>query len=578
MAPLFRKVCTAFLLPVLLGAQPAPERLQQLFRDYYEADLRENPELATSIGRSEYNDRWRDWSKAARDRRRIQAQTFQKQLQAIGIDGLSAQDRISAQLMNYQLRDTLEGEPIDNYLMRVYQLFGLHTHVYSTIDQMPFRTVKDYENILARLNAVPAYVDQNIELINEGLAQGVVQPRLITDLVLGQLSAQIGQSKEQSVLLAAFRRFPAGISAADQERLKAQAAAAYDQRFLPAWKKFQAYLQTTYAPQSRATTAVTALQNGSSLYTFQVRRTTTTSLTPQQIHETGKSEVARIEAAMAGIMKETGFTGTVAEFDQKLANMPEQHFRDREEMLAYCRNAAMTAEPELPRLFKRLPRMPFGIRAIPPDREAATASNYTGPATDGTRAGWFNLNAYQPEKQVRYNKEALVLHEGVPGHHLQIALQRELEGLPDFRRLYFNNAYAEGWGLYAESLGAELGLYRDPYNRFGQLSSERFRAVRLVVDTGLHALGWSRSQAIDYFQTHAGGASLAEIDRYIGWPGQALAYKIGELKITELRRRAEKALGAKFDVREFHDVILRNGPLPLELLEQQVDAYLAAAK
>jgi uncharacterized protein (DUF885 family) len=309
-----------------------------------------------------------------------------------------------------------------------------------------------------------------------------------------------------------------------------------------------------------------------------VRSMTTTSMTPEQIHKLGEQEVGRIETEMRTVMREAGFAGPIAEFERKLDASPEQHFHSKDEMLAYCRNVAKIVEPELPRLFKNLPRLIYGIRAIPEDREASEASNAQAGAPDGSRPGWFNLDAYQPEKQVRYTKEALVLHEAVPGHILQGAVQQQIEGLPQFRKarmpLFSSSAYGEGWGLYAESLGPELGVYREPANRFGRLASERFRAVRFVVDTGLHAMGWSRQKALDYFQTHAPASSTAEIDRYIGWPGQALSYKMGELKITELRRSAEKQLGSRFDVRDFHDVILRNGALPLEMLAEQVAAYI----
>jgi prolyl oligopeptidase len=264
------------------------------------------------------------------------------------------------------------------------------------------------------------------------------------------------------------------------------------------------------------------------------------------------------------------------EFEKQVRSEARNRFTSRDEMVAYCRNTAMLAEPELPKYFKQLPRMPFGIKPIPPDREAATASHYQPPATDGTRAGYFMLNTYEPDQQIRYPTDALVLHEGVPGHHLQIALQRELQGLPEFRRVYSTTAYIEGWALYAESLGVPMGIYDTPLKQLGRLSSERFRAVRLVVDTGLHSLGWSRRQAVEFFREHAPDESVAEIDRYISWPGQALGYKIGELKIKELRKTAEQRLGAQFDLREFHDAILRNGPLPLDVLEKQVDGTLFA--
>ena len=307
-----------------------------------------------------------------------------------------------------------------------------------------------------------------------------------------------------------------------------------------------------------------------------VRRLTTTHATPEEIHQTGEAEVARLEAEMLAAARETGFAGTLEEFEKKLDAMPEQHFRSKEEMLIYCRNVAKIIEPELPNQFRHIPLLLYGIRAIPEDREQASASNAQAPAPDGSVPGWFNLNAYQPEKQVKYDKESLVLHEAVPGHIFQTSLARSQQGLPEFRRFYGNSAYLEGWALYAESLGSQLGVYRDPYSRFGRLASERFRAVRLVVDTGIHEMGWTREQALEYFHKHAPQESVAEVDRYISWPGQALAYKMGQLEILKLRKAAEQKLGSKFDIRDFHDVILRDGVLPLELLEEQGQKYINA--
>jgi uncharacterized protein (DUF885 family) len=287
--------------------------------------------------------------------------------------------------------------------------------------------------------------------------------------------------------------------------------------------------------------------------------------------------VARIEGEMRGILGETGFQGTLAEFQQKMKTAPEQHFRTKEEMLIYCRNIAKIIEPELPNQFSHIPELLYGVRAIPADREASEATNAQVPSPDLSTPGWFNLNTYEPEQQVKYDKESLVLHEAVPGHVFQLTLAHSLKELPDIRRFYGNSAYTEGWALYAESLGAKLGLYRDPYSRFGQLASERFRAVRLVVDTGIHELGWTRQQAIDYFAAHAPEESTLEIDRYISWPAQALSYKMGQLRIRQLRAEAEQKLGAGFDIRVFHDMVLRNGILPLDMLQGQVEAYIAEA-
>jgi prolyl oligopeptidase len=314
------------------------------------------------------------------------------------------------------------------------------------------------------------------------------------------------------------------------------------------------------------------------MYRKLIRRLTTTDTPPEEIHKLGEAEVARIEGEMQAITRETGFTGSVSELEVKLANDPEQHFHSKDEMLVFCRNAAKIVEPELPRQFRHIPLLLYGIRAIPTDREQAEASNAQAPMPDGSAPGWFNLRAYEPEKQVKYDKESLVLHEAVPGHIFQLALARSLQDLPEFRRFYGNSAYGEGWGLYAESLGSQLGLYRNPYSRFGQLATERFRAARLVIDTGIHAMGWTREQAQEYFRAHAPTQALSEVDRYISWPGQALSYKMGQLKIVELRKKAEQQLGAKFDIRDFHDAVLRNGSLPLELLEEEVGKYIASGR
>lgn len=559
------------LAPALAPAQS--EKLRALFSDAFEAQLRESPEMATSVGRNEYNNRWSDWSPAAIERHRARLTALVADLDHVSLSGVSAQDQLSARLLRYISRQDLDDQPIQLYLLRVSPLYGLHNAVYITMDRMPARSVADYQNIIARLRAIPVYVNQNIALLDEGIARGIVQPRVVADRVSQQIAVQAGQDANTTALLAAFRNFPPNIPKEEQEKLRGQAVAAYQEQFLPAWKKLQAYMTETYALKARQTTAVTALPNGKELYRLLIERATTTSMTPEEIHRLGESEVRRIETEMEAVARETGFNGTLAEFQRKLAASPEQHFRSKEEMLAWCRNIAKIIEPQLPQLFSHLPAFVYGIRAIPEDREQASATNAEFPKPDGSAPGWINLNTYQPEKQVRYDKESLTLHEAVPGHILQGAIAQSITGVPEFRRFYFNSAFGEGWALYAESLGSELGLYRDPYTRFGRLASEHFRAVRLVVDTGLHALGWSREQAIAYFTQHAPEESTAEIDRYIAWPGQALAYKIGELKIQELRRQAEKALGPKFDIRAFHDAVLRNGALPLDLLDAQVGTY-----
>jgi uncharacterized protein (DUF885 family) len=562
--------------PTHLAAQASHDEVQGLFRQYFKTKLADEPEFATVTGHFENSDKWDDWSKAGREQRQKHVEETLAQLKKISVDGLPETDSVSVRLLEYDLQTQLDAEDLETHLLRVGQLFGLHTRVYLAIDRMPSRTEQDYARLLGRLRGIPAYVDQNIGILKESIAAGLMQPPVVVDLVVKQITAQVAQTADGTPLLAAFRKYPGNFSADRQKRLHDEAVSSYEKEFLPAWKKLLAFLQTEYAPKARTNIAIGSLPGGREKYAVLVRRLTTTNTSPEEIHKIGESEVARLEAEMLKVARETGFAGSsLEEFDKKLDAMPEMHFKSKDDMLLFCRNAAMTIEPELPGQFRHIPLLLFGVRAIPEDREQATASNAQAPTPDGSVPGWFNLNAYQPEKQFRYDKESLTLHEAIPGHIFQGSLARSQQGLPDFRKFYGNSAYAEGWALYAESLGSQLGLYRDPYSRYGRLASERFRAVRLVVDTGMHAMGWSRDQAIEYFHVHAPEASLAEIDRYISWPGQALAYKMGQLKIVELRREAEKKLGTRFDVRDFHDAVLRDGTLPLELLAEQVGKYAA---
>ena len=559
----------ALCLPLL--AQTRNDELHELFEDYYEEYLRENPEVATSVGRGEHNDRWRDWSRPARQRWTERVEHYRSQLDSFNPEDLNLQDGISWRLLRRQLELDLAGIDYDAHLIRLNQLFGLHTSVLLTMREMPTRTHADYEDMIARLRAVPAYIEQNIAALREAIKKGHVQPRRTADLIIGQLDAQAAPSAADSPLLGAFREFPASIPEALREALLDRAEDAYVQAFQPAWRRLRDFLSAEYVPAARNSPAVSALPDGEDIYRYFIGFHTTLPLTAAEIHEIGKREVERIDRAMQAIVHEAGFDGTSAEYEQHLLSAPEYLFKDKEAMLAYHRDLAMRVAPGLPGLFRKLPRHRVGIRAIPPDREAVSASNYNSPSADGTRPGWFNLKAYMAEKQSRFDKPALVLHETNPGHHLQIALQLELEGLPEFRKIYHSTAYIEGWALYAESLGSALGVYDDPASRFGALESERFRARRLVVDTGLHAMGWSRQRAIDFL------GDESEVDRYIAWPGQALAYKIGQLKIMELKAAACEAYGADFDVRDFHDAVLQNGPLPLEMLQEQVGDYIGKA-
>ena len=567
------RVCLAFAALCLLAGcgEPAGSGLRDLFERYYEAYLRENPEAATSLGRTEYNDRWRDWSLPALDAWERTVAGYLAEAEGYDLDRLGPSDRVSLRLLRRELATELEGLRYDAYLLRVNQLFGLHTSVLLVMRQMPARTEADYETMLARLRAVPAYIDGNIGTLREAVRSGVVQPRLVADAVARQLEAQSSPAADEAPLLAAFRAFPAGIPEERRRELAGEAERSYREDFVPAWKRLGRFLADEYAPAARPSLAVTGLDGGDAIYAYFIRYHTSSDLGPSEIHELGLREVERIERAMEGVARDAGFEGTIQEYERHLTTASRYLFESKEQMLSYHRDIAMRVAPELPRFFRELARHRVGIRAIPADREAASASNYNAPAADGSRSGWFNLKAYRPERQSRFDKPALVLHETNPGHHLQIALQLEMEGLPEFRKIYRTTAYIEGWALYAETLGGDLGVYDDPASRFGALASERFRARRLVVDTGLHAMDWTRERAVDYL------GKESEVDRYIAWPGQALAYKMGQLKMLELKSAAREAYGGAFDVRDFHDAVLRHGALPLDMLEELVGEYIARA-
>ncbi len=558
---------------------PSSQALHQLFNDYWEWRLATEPELATRVGRSEHNGRWSDQSRAARDRARTQRQEYLERAMFLSPGTLNPTDLLSALLLEYELRTNLEFDSLLSAMQAVSQVDGTHNAVFRTIDTMPSGRLSDYENILARLRGVPAYIDQAIVLMDEHLEAGLAQPIGAVDLMLEQVSTQAAMPAFESPLLAAFSRFPPPVTGSAQRRLRAAAVAAYEQQFVPSWRRLETYLRDRYRPRARREAGLGSAAGGQAAYARLVRYYTTTTMTPDQVHELGLKEVDRIEREMRAIAAEYGFTGTMQEFERELANRPGGKFESEAEMIAYAEDVLASLRPVMPKLFLRQPRAEVRVRPIPPDRAASTPSSYTAGTADGSRPGYFNMNTYRPAQQAKYTIEALVLHETVPGHHLQVGLARELEGVPTFRTVFQSTAFSEGWGLYAESLGRMLGtVYRDPPTRFGQLASERFRAVRLVVDTGIHARGWTRDRAREYFQQNAPSQSLAEVDRYIARPGQALAYKIGELKIKDLRRRAEQTLGPRFDIRAFHDVVLRNGSLPLDMLEEQVTAYIKAAQ
>ncbi len=566
-----------------LAGEPAAagKALAAIFDTEWEWTLREDPLFASHLGDPRYNDRWPEASLKTFERRHEHLLGVLKQLDAIDSKQLAADDKLNYRLFRHQYEIDVEEFPYHWHLIPVNHRDGIQD-AGSVADSLTFSTKKDYTDWLSRIDRFPQYMDETIELMRAGIKEKMLLPRVVMERVPAQIRKQIVDDPEQSLFFKPFRNLPdvPDISQADRDSMAAAARQAIRDKIVPPYRKFAEFFEKEYLPACPGKIGAAQLPRGKELYALQARQFTTTRLTPQEIHEIGLAEVRRIRAEMESIVKQVGFQGTFPQFLEFLRTDPQFYFKDANELLAAYLILCKKIDPQLPKLFRKLPRIPYGVEAIPehmaPD---TTTAYYRPPSADGARAGTYFVNLYRPEVRPKYEMEALSLHEAVPGHHLQIALATELEWLPTFRRFTSFTAYVEGWALYAERLGGDLGLYRDPYSRFGQLTYEMWRAVRLVVDTGMHTMGWTRQQAIDFFAANTAKTEhdiANEVDRYISWPGQALAYKIGELKIRELRRRAEQQLADRLDIREFHDVILRQGAVPLDVLEEIVAAWLAA--
>jgi len=466
--------------------------------------------------------------------------------------------------------------------MAITQLSGVQQEAAEIMEISPRLSVKDYEDMLTRLKGVPTLVSQVMVLLNKGLETGITPPRITLRDVPLQIKEQMVEDPEKNALLKPFAEFPAEIPEAERARLRRQAAAVLKEKVAPAFGKLHDFFVQTYLPGTRETIAMSDLPDGKAWYAFNVRTITTTSLTPEQINELGLSEVKRIHKEMEEVIQRTGFKGSQQEFFKFMRTDLQFYYRDAEGLLRGYRDIAKQVDPELTRLFGKLPRLPYGVKPVPAFSEKSQTTAYYQPGSvKAGRPGWFYANTYALDTRPKWEMTALTLHEAVPGHHLQISLAQEMEDAPEFRKHGSYTVFVEGWGLYAESLGGELGMYKNPYTKFGQLTYEMWRAIRLVVDTGMHAKGWSRKQAIDYFLTNAGKNEhdiTVEVDRYIVWPGQALAYKIGELKLKELRAYAAKELGEKFDVRQFHDQVLDSGAVPMDVLESRIKGWVAGMK
>ena len=568
----------ALLLAIPAGAAPADD-FSALLEEAWAWQLREYPVFASRLGDRRHNDRWTDLSVEAHENRHEQRRDFLRRLRAIDPALLDADDRLNYDLFRRDLDDDVAGHRFRTWLMPMSQRGGVQS-LESTAEGLRLRTVSDYEDWLSRMAAVPTVIEQVMELQEAGLDSGYMPPKILMQRIPPQIDTQLVETAAESPFYKVFASMPESISETDRERLRETAVEIIEDEIVPAYRRFSRYFNDTYLPASRDSIGAAALPEGEAFYEHQARVFTTTRMTPDEIHRLGLDEVARLRGEMQLIINELGFDGDFQDFLHYLRTDSQFYYDSPEALfdayLAICKRI----DPQLVRLFGKLPRMPYGLRPIPeniaPD---TTTAYYSRPAADGSRAGFYYVNLYRPEVRPKYEMEVLSVHEAVPGHHLQIALQMELPDMPEFRRYSGFTAFTEGWGLYSESLGYDLGLYQDPYSRFGALTYEMWRAVRLVVDTGMHYKGWTRQQAIDFFKDNAAKSELDivnEIDRYISWPGQALAYKIGQLKILELRRKAEDALGNDFDIRAFHDELLGGGALPLEVLETRMNLWLAA--
>jgi uncharacterized protein (DUF885 family) len=573
----------------------ANEALNALVENYFEDYLKLNPVAATFIGDHRYDDQLPPQGPEYVAATRALEQRSLDALGAIDAAGLGPADLLTHEVFGYGRRIALEGHAWPGHLLPLDQFnnaAAFFAQMGSGQTVQPFATVRDYENFAGRMRAFPAWVDQAIASMRDGLVRGVVQPRLVVERMLPQLAALITGEPEASVFWQPVAAMPEAIGAADRERLAKTYRDLIAGSVMPAYRRLHDFLRDEYLPGARASIGWSALPRGAEWYAYLARAYTTTDMPVAEIHQLGLEEVARIEAEIAQLMGRIGFTGTVAALGESMRSDPRFHFRDAGELLEAYRGLQSRVKMTVPRLFTLMPKAGLDIRAIESFREqSAATAEYYAPSADGTRPGIFFVNTWDLAARPAYEVEYIFLHEAIPGHHFQVALAIEDPKLPRFRRYGSDDAFStspdpytafvEGWGLYAESLGEELGLYTDPYQKLGSLFGESWRAVRLVVDTGMHAKGWSRERAIDYLLEHTAAGrtdATAEIERYIAWPGQALAYKIGQLTIRRLRSRAEQELGARFDVRAFHAELLGDGALPLSVLEAKISRWIGAQR
>ena len=572
--------CKAIAKSVTKGT--AEQKLNSFLKAQWDYTMTEFPEYATYVGYPGQNDRWTDHSLAAIERRKGETACQLTALNKIPLKTLKGEARINFDLAKKRLELAIEGSQFDGDYLVLDQLGGLHTEVVDLIEAMPAATKHDYENMIRRLEQVPTVEEQTEVLLKEGLKRRVTAVKMFLAKVPTQFDRLLTAKVEDSPIYKPFTDINVNISAQDRTDLQVRAHQVITEKVYPALKKLKGFVITDYIPGARESIAIADLPNGKAWYAHRVRKETTTDLTPEQLHDLGLREVERITKEMEHIKDQVHFKGDLTAFNKFLLKDKQFYYTDKDELLSGYRSIAKRIDPELPKLFKTLPRLTYGVREMPAYKAVdAPGAYYIGGSLTAGRAGYFEANTTDLPGRPKWGMEALTLHESVPGHHLQISIMQELPQMPDFRKQEGYTAFVEGWGLYAESLGPELGMYKDPYSKYGQLSYEMWRAIRLVVDTGIHAKGWTREQALDYFAQHMPKAKAEtenEVDRYITWPAQALAYKVGELKFRELRHLAESELGERFDIREFHDQVLKHGGLPMDILEKNIRDWLDLQK
>ena len=574
------------LSPATSGAQNVPVTLEDrrkalntVFHDYWEDYLKHNPEFASSIGDLRYNDQISDYSVRAANEQLARERNFLLRLAAIDPTGFTDEEKVSQELLERQFEEDNEAAEFKEWELSVNQMQGVYNDFPEVVAQLSFNTVKDYDDWIARLHAIPtafAQVTENLEL---GMQDGRVPPKFLLVKTLDEVKELANQKPEDSPLAAPLKKFPATVSAAEQTRIKQEMLDAISKEVLPAYLKFARFMEVSYVPAGREQPGIGALPDGKKYYQFLIKRTTTTNLTADEIHQIGLDEVKKDEAGMEAIAEKLGFKD-LASFRASLKTDAKLRPASADALMDAYRGYVKPMQAKLPELFGRLPKAPLEVVAVPEFMaKTAPPAYYEAGTPDGSRPGKLFVDRYNATERNLYSVESITYHEGIPGHHLQISIAQELQGIPEFRKYTQYTAFVEGWALYSEQLGKDVGFYQDPYSDYGRLENDVWRGIRLVIDTGVHSEGWTRQQMVDYFHAHSNldePTVQSEVDRYIGWPSQALAYKIGQRKILQLRDRAKKALGDKFDIRAFHDQVIDAGALPLDVLEQRIDNWIAA--